>query len=384
MTSFGVFRQIQRGASVRALGVLAASALALAPACRKIEHGPPPSGELVGLARTAVDHVPRGTGMVIGVSWAQFRETPLWQSIAPKLLGLEQVKTVLDAFKSGCQIDLVADLEGLMVAANLVGGAGEIDDSTMVVMVKGRWDEDKFGKCLVAMSTQFGGSVTFSKADGYSVFESGAAAEVAGDEAKPATPTGEPGDPAEADAPEVVNNKMYLAWIAPGTFATTIGALQGDTELLGQVLRPTRPLAKDELFVSLLERVDGDDALWFAATPLGLPGLSGKDTKEVKGMYANLRVGPRAHGYFGMRFDTPGRAEIEARGGQDFLAEQKKHPQLAEYLTDSRVYVAGHDVVVEARVSETKVAELAKRLAGMNDGEWLLVLSSLEKLMGGF
>jgi hypothetical protein len=36
-----------------------------------------------------------------------------------------------------------------------------------------------------------------------------------------------------------------------------------------------------------------------------------------------------------------------------------------------------------AQVSETKAAELAKTLANMNDGEWLLVLSGLKKLMGG-
>jgi hypothetical protein len=135
--------------------------------------------------------------------------------------------------------------------------------------------------------------------------------------------------------------------------------------------------------MALMERIDSGDAVWMMAPDPGrLPVFKGS-SEGVKGMYASLELREQAHGYLGMRFDSDGRAEVEARGGEDFLKEKKQNPSFKELLGDSRVYVADRDVIIEARVSETKVAELAKRLAQMNDGEWLLVLSSLEKLMGG-
>jgi hypothetical protein len=199
-----------------------------------------------------------------------------------------------------------------------------------------------------------GADVSFSKENGYSVF-------------------------ARPDAPD---DKLYLAWIAADTFAFSATGFDGDTSLLEPLLHPSKPMAGDKRIMSLLDRVDTGDTMWLVAGPGGFPVFEG-DGKDVKGVYVNFELGAKAHGYFGTRFDSDSRAKLEARGGQDFLDEQKRDANMKEYLTDSRVFVAGNDVVVEARVSETKVAELAERLAKMNDGEWLLVLSSLEKLMGG-
>src|SRR2546430_2409457 len=109
--------------------------------------------------------------------------------------------------------------------------------------------------------------------------------------------------------------------------------------------------------MALAQHVDTGGSVWMLAPDGRFADM--KDADQVQGFYASLDLGRAAHAYFGMRFDSSERAEIEARGGEDYLAEQKQNPTVKELLTDSRVFVADHDVVVEARVSETKVAELA-------------------------
>jgi len=340
---------------VRAAGLLATGALAftlvlaLLPACRKVTHAPAPDGHMAELARIALDHLPDGSPVLVGLSWTQVRESPFWKAIAPKLLAADDVKQVLDNVKSVCGIDLIADFDSVVLSMPV-----DLDDANMVALVKGRWDEDKIGNCIAATSKQRGEdeALTFSKENGVSVLQN-------------------------------AGEKIYLAWVAPDTFLYSASA-SDDSSRLEQLVHPRKPLSSNQLVMSLLQRVDAGDAVWMiAANPGQIAAFKSEDAKSVKGLYGSLELGEKAHGYLGMRFDTPDRAEIEARGGEDFLAEQKGKPQLKELLHDSRVFVAGYDVVVEARVSETKVAELAERLSKMSDGEWLLVLSSLEKLMGG-
>jgi hypothetical protein len=204
--------------------------------------------------------------------------------------------------------------------------------------------------------------------------------EAAGDAAK-AKPEGADAD-ADADEDAEPPSKTYVAWLAPDTFAFAIPGAD-EKALLAPLVHPTSTVAKNKRMMALLARIDTGDTLWGAALEGDLPIFEEDHDKVLRGVYGNLDLGAKAVGYIGARFDGSSRTEAEARAAQDDLKRQKKNASLKTFLDDSRVFVADNDVVIEARMSETKVAELAKQLAVMNDGDWSLVLNSLEKLMEG-
>jgi hypothetical protein len=257
----------------------------------------------------------------------------------------------------------------------VAGPAESFSEDNAVILVKGKWDEAKVGKCLVALESETSANEsTLGVEDGLTVFTSAPGAVLEGEADDGADAGG------EAPAPEPPS-KTYFAWLAPDTFAFAIPGTD-QKALLAPLLRPTATVARNKRMMALIERIDTGDTLWGAALDGDFAFLEDNED-ALRGVYANIDLGPRAVGYFGVRFNDAERTEKEAVIARDDLRQQKKNARLKAFLDDSRVFVADNDVVIEARMSETKVAELAKQLAVMNDGDWSLVLNSLEKLMEG-
>lgn len=88
--------------------------------------------------------LPADTRVVIGVDVATVQKTQLFATFYPKLRDQPDVARLLDGLKSGCKIDPLAVIQGIVFAS-----AGDREDGAMYLAVSGV-DRNKLSSCLQA------------------------------------------------------------------------------------------------------------------------------------------------------------------------------------------------------------------------------------------
>ena len=121
---------------MRTAGILAALALSTAAL-----HGQARAD--VARAWTAARAgLPADTKVVIGVDVAAVQKTQLFATFYPKLHDQPDIAKLLDALKSGCKIDPLAVIQGIVIASS-----GEHEDGALYLAVSGV-DRNKLSSCL--------------------------------------------------------------------------------------------------------------------------------------------------------------------------------------------------------------------------------------------
>jgi hypothetical protein len=92
--------------------------------------------------------LPADTKVVIGVDIATVQKTQLFATFYPRLHDRPELARVLDAVKSGCKIDPLAVIQGIVIASS-----GEREDGAMYLAVSGI-DRNKLSSCLPAADTE--------------------------------------------------------------------------------------------------------------------------------------------------------------------------------------------------------------------------------------
>jgi hypothetical protein len=323
---------------------------ALGAACEKVEVRAAPPGKLEGAAKIAVEHIPAEHGLVVGVSVAQLTASPLWKALEPKLVGMPEVKEILDEVKNECQIDLVADVGTLVVAM-----PHDMDENRTYFVIQGKWSKDKVHTCFQKLFAKYADGAKLDITDEGGLTVLGGAAGV----------------------------KMYLAWLTDDTIALTNPGFEGDPAMLQRLLKKDSPLSANARFMGLIGRCDTSDAMWMVAERApGSTLFNVRGAEDVKGFFFNLELDRSASAYMGFRFDSQGQAKTQGKSAKKELEAEKKG-QFKEWLTDSRVYVADSDVIFDAHVPKARIDEMAERLASMSEAELQTQLMILASTMGG-
>lgn len=121
---------------MRTAGILAALALSTAALHG---HARADTARAWAAARAGL---PADTKVVVGVDVATVQKTQLFATFYPKLHDQPEFAKVLDAIKSGCKIDPLAVIQGLVVAL-----AGEQEDGVLYLALTGI-DRNKLSSCL--------------------------------------------------------------------------------------------------------------------------------------------------------------------------------------------------------------------------------------------
>lgn len=121
---------------MRTAGILAALALSTAAL-----HGQA-RADVARAWAAARAGLPADTKVVIGVDVAVVQKTQLFATFYPKLHDQPDVAKVLDAIKTGCKIDPLAVIQGIVIASS-----GEHEDGALYLAVSGV-DRNKLSSCL--------------------------------------------------------------------------------------------------------------------------------------------------------------------------------------------------------------------------------------------
>ncbi len=117
------------------------AAIAFTPtACKK------EGGGASGSSGDMLSFMPKASEGVIGISWAKARSSALFKSYQDKLL--KEMPEEIEKIKTECGIDLMADINTIIIAANS-------SQKDALIAVKGAFDQKKVEECV----TKMGGTV---------------------------------------------------------------------------------------------------------------------------------------------------------------------------------------------------------------------------------
>jgi hypothetical protein len=289
--------------------------------------------KLEGPAASAMDVLPRETGLVFGFSWTSFKQTnfyPMLTSALPKE-GADRLAEI----KQTCGIDVMNDLESI-----IVGSGGNLDQSRMLILVKGKWNEDKASKCAAAMGPKMGKPVATAKDGNITTYT------------------------VEGEQP------VHVGW-SGDTMVLTPAAMEGDRTYLADMLKQTATVKDNKPFMDLLGKVDTSATLWAAVLPppdsdmtTSLQQLTG-GTEKVTGGWMSLKLTSRLETFGGVRMAS----EAEAKTVHDKMAQElegaRKNPQMGEFLKSATVTQAGSDVNLRLTLDEAQMTKLSDMLKQM-------------------
>ncbi len=114
------------------------AAIAFAPTACKKEGG----GGASGASGDMLSFLPKASQGVVGVSWAKARSSALFKSYEDKLL--KEMPEEIEKIKTECGIDLLADINTIVIAANS-------SEKDAIVAIKGDFDQKKVEECVTKM-----------------------------------------------------------------------------------------------------------------------------------------------------------------------------------------------------------------------------------------
>ncbi len=299
------------------------SAALLVTACQK--GAGTGGGKIEGAAASALDRLPKETGLVVGFSAARFRDTKLFGMLQGNLP--EESKKVLDEVKQTCQLDFLNDLDSVIVASG-----GNMDKDRTLMLIKGKWDEDKVGKCAAAEGAKHT-KVTVTK-DG------------------PITTYSVEGE-----------NPVHVAW-SGDTALVTPAAMQGDKTYLSDLLKQKGTVKDNAAFMDILGKCDTGATFFAAILPPENSEMTNTMSKmtggneKLKAGWISVRLGKDLDAFGGMRFATDAEAKTVADKMNQELETGRTDPSAGEYLKSLTVTPQGPDVTFKMTLTEKQVDQL--------------------------
>jgi hypothetical protein len=332
---------------IRSMTLLLVGAAALGFACDKGSGGGlvggGGAGKIAGAAASAMDILPKETGMVVGFSWSSFKESGFYgmlNSALPK-----ESADVLKQVKDTCGIDAMNDLESVIIA-----GGGNLDQNRMLILVKGKWNEDKLTKCAAAMGPKMGKNVTTAKEGSITTYT------------------------VEGEQP------VHVGWIGD-TMLFTPAAMEGDKTFLSDMLKQKATVKDNKPFMDLLGKCDTSATMWAAVLPppdsdmsKGLQQITGGQEK-LNGAWVSLKLGKSLDAHAGLRTGSDAEAKTVTDKLNAELEGARKNPQAGEYLKNASVSQAGADVNLKLALDEGQMNKLSEQLKQL--------LPMLGMMMGG-
>lgn len=290
-------------------------------------------GKLEGAASAATDILPKETGLVFGFSWSSFKDSafyPMVTSALPK-----ESTDVLKQVKDTCGIDALSDLKSIVI-----GGGGNLDQSRLLILVNGNWNDDKLTKCATAMGPKMGKEVTTAKDGNITTF----------------TAKGEP--------------PAHVGWVGD-TMVITPTAMEGDKTYLTDMLKPKASVKDNKAFMDLFGKVDTSSTLYGAVLPppdsdmaKAVQQMTGGQEK-LAGAWMSLKVTKRLDAAIGLRMAS----DADAKSVTDKLNQQlegmRKNPQAGEFLKAASVTQSGTDVNVKLALDEAQLSKLMDMMKNM-------------------
>lgn len=319
---------------IRSFSLMTAAALMLtAPACQKGAGG---GGKVEGAAADALPSLPKETSLVFGINLGKFRDSKLFGMLQGAIPA--EGKTQLQQFKDTCNIDFMSDIDSVIVA-----GGGNMDKDRMLVLVKGKWNEDKVGKCAAAMGPKMGKNITVAK------------------------------DGAVTTYTEEGQHPVHIAW-SGDTAMLTPASMQGDKTYLADLLKQKSTVKDNPGFMEVFGKADTGATLFLAVLAPesgqmadGLNKMSG-GTEKVKAAWFSLHLGKDLDANGGMRLSSDAEAKAVADRFTKELEGAKKDPNMGQYLKSLAVTTAGSEVGIKIALSEKEVdqlLEMAKQMLPM-------------------
>jgi hypothetical protein len=312
---------VRTGATLAVLAVMAA-------ACQKGGGGAGGGGggTVQGAAASALDSLPKETGMVVGFSFQKFKSTKLFDLIQGAIP--PDGKTQIDEFKATCSIDFMNDLDSV-----IVGGGGNIDKDRVLVLVKGKWDEAKVGKCATDMGAKKGKPITTAKDGAITTYT------------------------AQGEQP------IHVAW-AGDTALLTPASMEGDKTYLADLLKVKSTVKDNKPFMDILGKVDTTATFYAALLPdpgseaaTSLAQATG-GTEKMTAAWVTVNLAKDLNVNGGMRFGTDAEAAAVAKRMTDGIAQAKSDPNMGQYMQAVTVAQAGTDVNLKMSLTEQQIDQL--------------------------
>jgi hypothetical protein len=294
------------------------------------------AGKLEGSASSALDLVPKDTGLVFGFNWGKFKGSKFYDMLITAIPA--EGKKTLDEFKASCSIDYLNDLDSVVFASG-----GNMDKSRALIIVKGNWNEDKVAKCATAMGEKKGKKITVAKDGNITSY----------------TPAGE--------------KTVHVGWVGD-MLVLTPSSMEGDKAFLSDVLKKTSSVKDNKPFMDLLGKTDTSATMYAAFLPppdseaAGSLGKMTGGTEKMAGGYITLKLGKDLDINAGVRFATDADAKSVTERARKEFDSAKKNPQAAEFLKNASVAQSDKDMVVKINLDSAqldKLTEMAKQMIPM-------------------
>ena len=335
-----------RNRSMRTILVsLGVAAVAAAAGCKKSGPGGiEGAGALGGATASAMDRLPKETSVVVGFSWTKFKDSKLYgiiQSAIP-----EESKKELQQFKDACQIDPASDMESVVIAAG-----GNMTKDRVLILVKGKWDEEKINKCAVAFGEKKGKKVTSAKDGQITTYT------------------------AEGEQP------IHVAWQGD-TAILTPAAMEGDKTYLSDILKQTSTVKENTAFMDVLKKVDTGATMYAAilvppdnAEMASATNQMTGGTEKMHSAWMTMKLGKDLDTSGGMRFQNDAEAKTVADKINQQLEGARADATAGPYLKNLTVTQAGPEVHFKLALTEQQVDQLIEMAKQM--------LPMLGMMMGG-
>jgi hypothetical protein len=320
---------------IRSISFLTVAALMLtAAACQKGAGGG--SGKVEGAAAAALPSLPKETSLVFGFNMGKFRSSKLF-AMAQDAVPAEG-KATLQQFKENCSIDFMNDIDSVVAA-----GGGNMDKDRVLVLVKGKWDEAKIGKCAGAMGPKLGKNVTVAKDGAVTTYT------------------------AEGEQP------VHVAW-SGDTAMVTPASMEGDKTYLADLLKQKSTVKDNPAFLEILGKADTTATMYAAILSPetgevadGLNRMTG-GSEKVKAAWFSLNLGKDLNANGGMRLASEAEAKAVAERMNKELEGAKADQNMGQYLKTLTVGATGSEVTFTVALTEQQVdqlLEMAKQMLPM-------------------
>jgi hypothetical protein len=281
---------------------------------------------------SALDYIPKDTGMVIGFNWSKFKGTKFYDMLVGAVPA--EGKKELDDIKASCGIDYLSDFDSVVV-----GVGPNMDKAKLVIVVKGNWNDDKVGKCATAIGQKKGKKITVAKEGNISSYAT----------------EGE--------------KTVYVGW-ADNIAVVTPAAMEGDKTYLTEVLKKASSVKDNKEFMDLYNRTDSAGTMYgaFQATPEMADSL-GKATggnEKMTGGYFTLKLGSGLDINAALRFAAATDAKsVSDRVNSELDGFKKQNQQAAEFLKNASVATSDKDMVLKLNLDDKQLDQLTQMLKQM-------------------
>lgn len=297
-------------------------------------------GKPAGAAASALDVMPATTAGLGGLNVKKLVASKLWKEYGTKLLNEGEVKSNLEKLKAGCGFDPAADIDSVVMGAD-----GNMEESSLVVIIKGNFNADKMIKCATVAAEGEGKKVT-GKTEG-----------------KITTLTAEGED-----------KSLYIGWIADDTMLVVPEAIdKGDKALLEKILAGGTSAKSNAALSALMGNVNTGETVW-AAADLSQAPKAGEAFEQLgakpAGMWINLGYQTDLSMEVGLRFASADEAKKVTEMMDKQLKEglQQASAMLGDMSNAGKVEAKGNDCVITIKLTGEQIDKVIGMVGPMLGG----------------